>query len=127
MKTLTDYTQKQQTELFEKTGTFFAFSNDQFYEQYQPGKKYVSLGCGMYTPKESVREVVDGLEAIHKAGIQQDIDENGKAAIIERELHNHEAFYVCRIEDTVRALESYNIGEDEIRKEYRRLAPTVEL
>jgi Glu-tRNA(Gln) amidotransferase subunit E-like FAD-binding protein len=52
--------------------------------------------------------------------------ENGKDGVIERELHNHEAFYVGSIRDTVDALSDYGITREEIRQVYNRVAPTVD-
>jgi len=37
MKYLNDYTEDKQTELFKHTGSFFAFSKEQYKEERQPG------------------------------------------------------------------------------------------
>ena len=114
MKYLSDYMEAKQNELFQRTGTFFAFSQKQFEEGRKDNVKYVNLGQGMLTEKPFVKEVINGLDKIYKDSIKQDIKENGKDKIILRELQNHEAFYVGNIEDTVHKLEDYPFTEDDI-------------
>tara|TARA_R110000764_G_scaffold216689_1_gene303652 strand:+ start:171 stop:557 length:387 start_codon:yes stop_codon:yes gene_type:complete len=114
MKYLSDYMEAKQTELFNRTGTIFAFSQKQFEEGRKDNVKYVNLGQGMLTEKPFVKEVINGLDKIYKDSIKQDIKENGKDKIILRELQNHEAFYVGNIEDTVHKLEDYPFTEDDI-------------
>ena len=90
MKYLSQYKEQAQTELFNKTGSFFAFSNKQFKEQFKPGTKYVDCGAGLICPVKNYEELKNGLEAIQKNAIEQDVNENGAAAIIEREYFNYE-------------------------------------
>ena len=120
MKYLSDYMEEKQNALFNKTGTFFAFSQEQFNEKAKEGIKYVNLGQGMLSPDENYIEVIETLKKIYKDSINQDLKENGKDKIILRELENHEAFYVGSIEDTVHKLEDYPITEDEIRHVYQK-------
>ena len=127
MKYLSNYTEALQTELFNKLGTFFAFSNKQFDEGKKEGVKYVSLGAGIITPKGSAKELMDGLEAINKQGIEQDIKENGIDKIIERELYNHECFYTGDISDCVDRLDDYPVTTEQIRSIYLKLYSTVDL
>lgn len=124
---LSTYTQDAQTKLFEKTGTFFAFSQDQYDKSAIAEVNYVSLGMGMLVPKENAKALVAGLSDINKIGIETDLKENGKKAIIERELFNYECFYTGEIEDCVEALKEYEIAKSEIIIEYIRLYPTVEI
>tara|TARA_R110002051_G_scaffold70095_1_gene125909 strand:+ start:73 stop:459 length:387 start_codon:yes stop_codon:yes gene_type:complete len=114
MKYLSDYMEEKQTDLFNRTGTIFAFSQKQFEEQRKDDIKYVNIGQGMLTEKPFVEEVINGLDKIYKDSIKQDLKENGKDKIILRELLNHEAFYVGNIEDTTHKLEDYPITEDDI-------------
>ena len=127
MKYLSNNVEKPQTALFEKTGSFFAFSPKQFNEAKKEGVKYVSLGLGMICPKETVDELLDGLKAISKAGIKQDLAENGREGVIKRELANHECYYTCAIGDCVDALADYDIDSDEIQRIYskERLLQTI--
>ena len=120
MKYLSDYMEEKQTALFNRTGTFFAFSQKQFEEGRKDNVKYVNLGQGMLTEKPFVEEVINELDKIYKDSIQQDLKENGKDKIILRELENHEAFYVGNIEDTIHKLEDYPITEDNISHIYQK-------
>jgi len=118
MKALNNYTQEAQTNLFDSLGAFFAFSKDQFTRSMKDGVDYCTVGNGLVVPKENAKELVDGLESISKKGIEMDLAENGRKAIIRRELFNYECFYINDITDCVEALACYGIGSDEIRAEY---------
>tara|TARA_R110000737_G_scaffold239069_2_gene251103 strand:- start:1013 stop:1396 length:384 start_codon:yes stop_codon:yes gene_type:complete len=121
MKYLSDYMEQPQTDLFNKTGTFFAFSNKQYEEQAKTGKKYVDMGGGMVTPTEYVKEVIETLHTIYQKSMDQDIKENGIEAIIKRELENYEAYYTNDLEPVTEALEDYpNITQKDIIKVYQR-------
>ena len=120
MKYLSDYMEEKQTDLFNRTGTIFAFSQKQFEEQRKDVIKYVNMGQGMLTEKPFVEEVINGLDKIYKDSIKQDLKENGKDKIILRELENHEAFYVGNIEDTILKLEDYPITEDDISQVFSK-------
>ena len=120
MKYLSDYMKYKQSVLFSETGTFFAFSNKQYKEKAKKDVKYVNIGNGMITEEANVEKLINGLDLIYKEAIQEDLKENGKEAIILRELENHECFYVGNIEDAVRKLEDYPITEDEIKNIYKK-------
>ena len=109
------------TDLFNRLGTFFAFSQEQFDEQRKEGVKYVHLGSGMITPKGTEGTLIDELAEIAQRGREQDLKENGKEAIIRRELRNHEATYVYSIESTIEALKGYPVTVEEIQKEFNKL------
>lgn len=117
MKYLSDYMNDSQTELFKKTGSFFAFSQDQFNKAKVEGVVYNTLGSGMICPKENIDELLDGLKSIHDKAIEQDIADNGVKAIIHRELGNHEYQITCDITDTFEALEPYGVSEQDIQDE----------
>jgi len=120
MKYLSDYTELAQTELFERLGIFFAFSNKQFDEGKKEGVKYCSLGAGTICPAGKVKEFLDSIDLIVKAGIQRDLAENGREGVILRELANHECYYTGDISDCVDKLEDYGITADEIRPVFNR-------
>ncbi len=119
MKYLQDYIQDKQTELFNLTGTFFAFSKEQFNEGKKQNVEYVNMGGGMLTNKEYVETLINGLDKIQKEGMAQDLKENGKEKIILRELGNHEAWYDGDIARTFEVLEPYGITYDEIQRMFR--------
>ena len=120
MKYLSDYMEKKQSALFKKTGTFFAFSNEQYEEQADKSKIYVFMGSGMYTEKQFATQQIEEGYKIYKDSIDQDLKENGKNGVILRELLNHEAFYTNDLQDTIIKLEDYPIKEDEISHIYQK-------
>lgn len=124
---LSQYTNEPQTKLFTEAGVFFAFSNQQFAEARAPGVEYVSMGCGMICPVDKVQYVRSEMDRIYKEAIQQDINQNSKQSIIERELYNFECFYTGDIQDVLSALVDYEITEQEVWDEYHRLSATVEI
>lgn len=121
MKNLNDFTEKAISELFDRMGAFFGFSKSQFNECKKEGVEYVSVGGGLLCPKENVQKLVACLVSIRSKGIEADLTENGKAAIIERELYNHECFYTGRIDDCVGALSGYPITREEIAEVFNNV------
>lgn len=119
MKYLSDYIEAKQSELFNKYGAFFAFSDKQFQEAKKEGIKYVSLGYGLIVPKGSEEDLINGLDQIREEGIKQDILENGKSAIIQRELGNHEAQITLDIDPTLKALDGYGITREEVEEGFK--------
>ena len=126
MKYLSDYAQEGLSKLFKEYGVFFAFSNKQYEEKAERDVAYVHLFSGMICPKEHAKILLKKLHECHMAAIKTDIEENGKEAIIKRELYNHEAFYVYSIEDTVDCLKNYEITTDEIQEVFAEELPNVE-
>lgn len=126
MKYLSHYMEALQTEAFNKYDAFFAFSDSQFNEGKKENVKYINMGSGLLCPKENAAPLMAELDTIYKNAIKQDIAENGKIGIIERELHNHEAFYTGSIADTIDQLEDYGFTRADIIAEYNRIAPTVD-
>ncbi len=117
MKHLTDYIEEEQTKIFNETGCFFAFSEEQFKNKTKKGVEYVDLGGGLICPKGKEREIEERLERNYKEGIKKDLEENGKEGVIRRELYNHEAFYTWEIDQTVDSLKDYEeITEEDVRK-----------
>jgi len=117
---LSHYTNELQTELFNSTGAFFAFSQKQFDEAKQEGVKYTSLGGGMLCPSDNIDALTNGLDSITADGIAADIKANGLKAIIHRELANHESQISMDISDTVSALADYpGINEESILAEWK--------
>jgi hypothetical protein len=126
MKNLNSYIDAQMSALWAKHGCFFAFGEKQFNEQKKEGVKYCSPFNGMACPVDNVNTMLQEMEEIHTSGIKQDIEENGIEAIIKRELYNYEAFYTGDLEETINALESYNITPEQVREVYRNELSNVE-
>ena len=121
MKYLSDYMEAKQTALFNETGTFFAFSDKQFKEQYTEGIKYVSLGSGMITPKKYANKVIETLYKIHKEAILEDLEDNGIQGVIQRELENYEVYYTNDLDPVTEALKDYpEITQKDIINIYQR-------
>lgn len=120
MKYLSNYTENLQTELFNKTGAFFAFSNAQFDEQKQEGVNYAAIGAGLICPKSNVDALINGLDRINSDGIAADIADNGIKAIIHRELANHECQISMDISDAVAKLADYpGITRETVQAEWK--------
>ena len=123
MKYLSDYTEQEHTKVFNKYNAFFAFSIEQLREGKKEGLKYASRGAGLfqgYKDKKELKEFDEAFSKVSESGRKQDLKENGKEKIIERELNNYECYYTGEIEDTVEALASYNISEKEIIDHYNK-------
>ncbi|HHY0497211.1 hypothetical protein JL857_20785 [Vibrio parahaemolyticus] len=127
MKYLSDYTNDKQTQAFDEAGAFFAFSQKQFSEAKKEGIEYCSMGAGLICPVEKAKHLFDRLEQINKEGVAQDIAENGKQAIIRRELFNYECFYTGDICNCVEALEDYGYSYDDIYQVYSHICKTEDV
>lgn len=120
MKYLSNYTEEAMSKLWEETGAFFCFSDDQFNSQRKEGIEYVSLGAGLVSPKDKIRQVIEGMDRVRTEGIKKDKEENGKENIIKRELYNYECFYTGDYSDAVSALTEYGYSEEDVKEGYRK-------
>ena len=118
MKYLSHYTEAKTTSLLNTCGAFFAFSQKQLDENKVEGVEYVSMGNGLITPKNNAPKVSEGFKTILSEAIAQDIAENGKPAIIRRELGNYECQITSDISDAVEVLKSYGITEEEVQAQW---------
>jgi len=109
LRELNQIQEQKHTDLFNKCGLFFAFSNEQFTENKTPlkeGEKYVSIGAGGYLPKGNVKMFKDGMKDIkkwYKDEIKAGKAELRKAKIV-YELSNYESYYTGDITDALQAL-----------------------
>ena len=122
MKYLSDYISTGQSEAIARAGGFFAFSQEQFDKEAKKDKKYTSLGLGLICEKDKAKQLIEDLDNVIKKGIKQDLKENGKKAIIKRELYNHEAFYTWDWTSTKEALTGYGITDEEIKEVFKEEA-----
>lgn len=128
MKHLSDYTEAAQTELYNKTGAFWAFGSEQLAESKKPGVIYKQFNGGLFVPENEAREFVRGYASLIKNGIDADIKENGLRAIIRRELFNYECFLTCDISDCADALADYpGITRARVLEVYREIKQTEDL
>jgi len=118
MHFLSHYLDKARAEALSAHGAFFAFNDTQFKNEADPDLDYTTLlGAGLFVPRGETKSLVAALETVHKAGIAQDLAENGKTGVIRRELMNYECHF-AGIRDVVWALTPYGITRDEIAAEY---------
>lgn len=97
---------------------FFAFSKEQFYEQYKEHlKPYVNLGQGLYAPKSQYKELVRAINDTSRSLAKFEKKRNSNKDIIWKALRNHEAQYTDS-SDTIEALKHYDITAEEINAEY---------
>jgi len=61
-----------------------------------------------------IKSLSDYVQKCQKDGIDQDIKENGKFAIIRRELFNYECFYTCDLEPAIDELKEYGYDEGDV-------------
>lgn len=114
---MSQFIQEQQTQLFNRLGVFFAFSQKQFDEQKVEGVEYVSaLGMGDVVPKQNVAELRQELARIHREGRAKELAEKGIDKIIEEHLSNYECFYTGDISDAMESLEHYGVTEEQAWK-----------
>lgn len=121
MKTLSFYLNDKQTKLFDETGAFFAFSQEQFDKSKKEDVEYVSLNGGLVCPKDNVADLLNGMKSTYAEAIQEDIAENGIDKIIRRELINHEAGYTMDIEQTFDSLRAYGVTEEQVQKTFNSM------
>lgn len=115
MKNLSNYINEKINHLLKKYNGFFAFSEKQFEEAKKENVKYVCRGAGLYHEAGKSEEFDEDYKLIIKEAIEQDLKENGKEAIIERELENYECYYTNDISNAVIHLKDYDITYDEIK------------
>jgi len=122
MKYLKDYTEAAMSAAYAKAGAFYAFSDAQFDESADPNRDkadYTHVFGGLICPTENVKTLLTELEGAITAGIALDMAENGKVAIIKRELANYESYYTGEITPAVENLERYDITREEIMAIFR--------
>lgn len=124
MKYLSDYTEDLQSKLFEDTGTFFAFNQEQFEEGCKKvgankENKVSRFTNGGYVLSKNLEILITGLNTIHIQGIEADKKDNSIKDIIWRELGNYECQINGDYSRVIEVLEDYGITAEEIRKEYK--------
>jgi hypothetical protein len=127
---LAEYTEAETTKLFEETGMFFAFNDEQFKEGFEKAKavctqrsengkiSIVNCGRGGYCPKEHLDTMLDGMADITKRAMAEQIKDHGMEAIVKRELDNHECYYTGDPTDAINYLvgTGYPVTEEQVEK-----------
>jgi hypothetical protein len=123
--------QDKQTELHDRLGLFWAFSNEQFHKNKTPlkeGEKYVSIGMGGFLPKNNLDELLQGWEAIEawkKAEVKKNKAEKEKTILYE--LNNYESFYSGDITDALEVLKPLGFTRKEVLQVYKANYAKAEL
>lgn len=129
MKSIRDYTNDKQSELFEELGVFFAFSEEQFKEGKEKtkhllqGKKYSHLGAGMYIPSVNVEEFSKRHKKILQDAREQYLADYGASKIIQYELANYEIQYSydgIRDPNFQDAIKGYGFTNEQLSEEYKK-------
>lgn len=120
MKYLSDYTQEAQSKILKKYNAFFAFSQEQFNKAKKEGLKYIARGAGLYHEAGKSKEFDKDWANVIAEGIKQDLKENGKEKIINRELGNYECYYTGDVTEAVYYVSDYGITEQEVIEVYRK-------
>lgn len=102
---------KRYNEELEKTGIFYAFSNEQFEENKThkdvPDSEYLSIGCGAYIHKSNKEKIDIFFNQTSKQLKKDFISKIDINDLIEYELSNHECFYTGEWLEIVPIIESY--------------------
>lgn len=110
---VSDYTELQLSELWERNGAFFAFGN-QFNEKKQDNVEYCHIFGGLVCPVTNAKAVMQGMEQIENDHVKRMLEEVGVERIIRYELNNHEAYYTGNVTDTCEAVERYGITREQV-------------
>ena len=126
IKYLSDYTKEAQATIFKELDVMFAFSDKQLEEAMAERgitdrSTLTSLGAGLIIPKQNVKEFKERMDKAIKTAVAQDLAENGRAGVLERELGNYEigySFNRWHDENFRAAIDGYGFTEDEIKNAY---------
>lgn len=111
---VSNYTELQLSELWERYGAFFTFSNKQFNEKRQEGVEYCHIIGGLVCPVNNAKVVVEEMNRIEAHHVKRMLEEVGVERIIRYELNNHEAYYTGNVTDTCEAVERYGITREQV-------------
>ena len=116
---MTDLTEKKTTEIMNKYGAFFAFSDKQFNEAKNPeipAENYRSLFYGIICPAENCKTFTDEMLAATEEAEKLFMQVNDRTEIIKQELSNYECYYVGDPTEAIENLKRFNISAEEIEK-----------
>lgn len=119
MSNLSKYTTQPMSDLYEKLGIFFAFSNEQYKQGAVEGVKYAT-SSGMFVPKSNVDQYIEESENIRKNGLEQLKRDHTDEQIIIYELRNHESFYTGELDDALDVLSEYGYSYDDVNAVYKQ-------
>ena len=118
MKSLQTYIEKEQTEIFDKYGAFFAFSKENYDKNAKQDVGYVGLGSGLVAPRINAQKIIEELDAGYKKGIQERIEEYGIDRIIQYELRNYECQLSMDYSDAFDTLKDYGVTQEQMDEQF---------
>lgn len=116
--------EEKYNEEFNKTGVFWAFSNQQFEEnkthKEAPDNEYISVGAGGYIHKSNKEKLDNFFKVILPKLKKEFVNKINIDNLIEYELINHECYYTGEWHEIIDIIKSYvpDIKEDRIKKVY---------
>lgn len=125
-KKLSSYTDQPITELFNKYGAFWAFSNSQFNEAKKDNIEYVTFWGNCFCDKTTVKLFINEYHSIFEQQKNLFLLENKKEDIIKYELANYESFYTGEIEEAFEVLKQYGFTLEEVKKVYYQELPNYD-
>ncbi len=121
MNYLSHYLQSKQQAAFSKHGAFFAYKAKDFRDRAQPDVKYKNLLMGGYCPEQNFESLLADLKTARAEAIKEDKAENGKEAIIRRELVNYECGITSDISEVVECMKDYGYTKADVIEQYNDL------
>ena len=118
MKSLQTYIEKEQTEIFDKYGAFFAFSKENYDKNAKQDVGYIGLGSGLVAPRINAQKIIEELDAGYKKGIQERIEEYGIDRIIQYELSNYECQLSMDYSDAFDTLKDYGVTQEQMDEQF---------
>ena len=122
-KNLSSYTDQPISELFNKYGAFWAFSNSQFSESKKNNIEYVSFWGNCFCDKKTAKQFIEEYHSIFEEQQKLFLLENKREDIIKYELSNYECYYTGEIEEAFDVLKIYGISYEEVQEIYRKELP----
>lgn len=131
MKTISQINREyrdKQTEMFNRYGVIFAFSDKQFEQQRKQGMEYISAGCGMLVPQDNEDLVFAELEALRQRKGEEMRSNVPREQYIFDALNNYECFWTGDVDNALEdALNYYpDCSYDEVFRIYIKYLPNAE-
>ena len=121
MTKLTFNMQERMTEVFNKYGVFFAFSDEQFLRQRVEGVEYTTFGAGSVVPVKNYDAFMEEFNQLDDEHTKFNLENFTKEELILDELRNHECFYTWEIDEVVELMESkYNFTLQDVQEVFNK-------
>lgn len=101
--------------LHDKTGVFWAFSNDQFKEGAKDAESVTKIGMGGFVPSVNYQELATQTKRLYQ-WFNEEVKKLEPEKVILYELANHEAWYTGDITDAYEVLKDYGYTPEQVQK-----------